>query len=161
MPSFLRRNHFPVKNHFDIQFVVLHMTRKKINRLFHFSWVNFSWFCFYWRKIWILSFWTKMNAFRTLCALSTLKVKEIENGHFIQWFSFLHNETVRPPGEIGASLNELTLSLKSTKRKIPNFHKYYCNMCFPIYFSDLLFVFDVQPVSQNIFRHLPTFFWWN
>ena len=94
----------------------------------------------------------------TVCALSTLKVKEIENGHFIQWFSFLHNETVRPPGEIGASLNELTLSLKSTKRKIPNFHKYYCNMCFPIYFSDLLFVFDVQPVSQNIFRHLPTFF---
>ena len=94
----------------------------------------------------------------TVCALSTLKVKEIENGHFIQWFSFLHNETVRPPGEIGASLNELTLSLKSTKRKIPHFHKYYCNMCFPIYFSDLLFVFDVQPVSQNIFRHLPTFF---
>ena len=41
---------------------------------------------------------------------------------------FLHNETVRPPGEIGASLNELTLGLKSTKRKIVK--KNFRNMCY-------------------------------
>ena len=58
---------------------------------------------------------------------------------------FLHNETVRPPGEIGASLNELTLGLKSTKRKIVK--KNFRNMCYS-YFSDLLFVFDVQPVRK-------------
>ena len=68
---------------------------------------------------------------------------------------FLHNETVRPPGEIGASLNELTLGLKSTKRKIVE-KRSSATCAIAIFLTFCLF--SMSNLSENIFRHLPTFF---